>query len=80
MQSDIKLQDKEKKVFEWIDLTLRELKDVDDENFDSLKEEVLNKLPLLADISIEKVTHLVEFWFEDEQDVIIEKNKFYIIE
>jgi WD40 repeat protein len=73
VQSDIKLQDKEKKVFEWIDLTLRELNDVDYENFDSLKEEVLNKLPLLADISIEKVTHLVEFWFEDEQDIIIEK-------
>lgn len=73
LQSDIKLQDKEKKVFEWIDLTFRELKDEDDDNFNSLKEEVLNKLPLLADISIEKVTSLVENWYENEQDVIIEK-------
>ncbi len=73
LQSDIRLQDKEKKVFEWIDFTFRELKDEDDDNFNSLKLEVLNKLPLLADISIQNVTSLVENWYENEQDLIIEK-------
>jgi len=73
LQSDIKLQDKETKVFEWIDYTFKELKDEDDENFNSLKQEVLNKLPLLADISIQNVTALVENWYENEQDLIIEK-------
>jgi hypothetical protein len=73
LQPESHIKDKENKVFEWIDETFKELQEEDPLNFDSLKEEVLSKLPILADISIQNVTRLVENWFSLEQDVVIHK-------
>ena len=47
--------------------------DIDVYNFDRLKDEVLNKLPDLADISIDNVTQLVENWFNNDQKKVIDK-------
>ena len=75
LKNDNFIKDKAKQLFDWIDETLKELCDVDNEidHFDNLKEEVLNKLPDLADISIEKVTELVESWFKNDQQNIVQK-------
>jgi WD40 repeat protein len=70
---DSHINNKQDKVFEWIDETFKELNEEDPINFDSLKEEVLNKLHILADLSIDNVTKLVENWFEHEQDEVIHK-------
>lgn len=75
LKSDNLIKDKARQLFEWIDDTLKELNDIDNEidNFENLKEEVLNKLPDLADLSIDKVTELVEKWFKDDQQNIVQK-------
>lgn len=73
LQVENHIKDRETKVFEWIDETFRELYEDDPVNFEALKEETLNKLPILADLSIDNVTRLVENWFENEQDLVIHK-------
>ncbi len=75
LKNDSSIKDKAKQLFEWINETLKELYDIDNEidQFENLKEEVLNRLPDLADLSIERVTELVEKWFKDDQQNIIQK-------
>jgi len=72
-QNNLYLQNKENVLFSWIDSTLKELNDTDLYNFELLKEEVLNKLTNLSEISIESVTLLVENWFSNDQNKIISK-------
>lgn len=72
-QNDSYIKKKDNLIFAWIDDTLRELTDIDVYNFDRLKDEVLNKLPDLADISIDNVTQLVENWFNNDQKKVIDK-------
>jgi hypothetical protein len=73
LQSDCHIKDKEVKLFDWINDTFHELYEEDYVNFDALKEEVLNKLHILADISIGNVTVLVENWFKNEQMDVVHK-------
>ena len=73
LQRDNHIKDRELQVFQWIDETFRELEDDNVLSFESLKKEVLNKLPMLADISIPNVTILVEDWYKNEQDEVIHK-------
>ena len=75
LKNDSLIKDKAKQLFDWIDDTLKELDDLDNniDQFENLKDEVLNRLPDLADLSIDKVTELVEKWFKDDQQNIVQK-------
>ena len=72
-ENNLYLQDKDSALFEWIDSTLKELSETDLYNFELLKEEVLNKLTNLSEISIESVTLLVENWFKNDQSKVLSK-------
>lgn len=67
------LINKEKLVFDWISDTLQDLNNIGDPDFEILKKEVLDNLNLLADMSIEFVSKLVEKWFENNQLYVIHK-------
>ena len=75
LNNETLINEKTKQLFDWIHKTLKELNLAENEsdNFENLREEVLNKLPDLADLSIEKVTELVENWFKDDQPNIVQK-------
>ena len=64
---------RDKLLFEWIDDTLKELSETDYFNFELLKKEVLNNLTNLNEISVERVTLLVECWYANDQYKIITK-------
>jgi WD40 repeat protein len=73
LQPENHIMEKDVKLFDWINETFHELFEEDYVNFDALKEEVLNKLHVLADISIHNVTILVENWFKNEQSEVVHK-------
>jgi hypothetical protein len=73
LQPENHIVDKDIKLFDWINDTFHELYEDDYVNFDALKDEVLNKLHVLADISIHNVTVLVENWFKNEQSEVVHK-------
>jgi hypothetical protein len=58
-------------LFDWINNTLKELEESDNYHFEQLKKEVMKDLTKLSEISIDKVTLLVENWFHNEQFKII---------
>ena len=66
-------KDREKLVFDWIDNMLKDLQNSDFKSFKELKDEVLEKIPQLSEISVECVGNLVDKWFKDDHESIIYK-------
>ena len=67
-----------KDLFEWIDKTLQQIvindqkeNDLEKKCFSNFKQEIMMKLKELAEISISEVSKLVDKWFSDEQDNVI---------
>ena len=65
-------------LFEWIDETLQQIvlndqkeNDLEKKSFSNFKQEIMMKLKELAEISISEVSKLVDKWFSDEQDNVI---------
>ena len=74
---DILLAEKSQEIFDFIENNLTRLKEeVDDTDFDyftQLKDYILEKLPMLADISIEKMASIVNNFFNDCKEKVIHK-------
>ena len=69
----LKNKENENSIFEWINETLQELSVSDLYHFDLLKEEVLNRLSSLTEVSIEQVIYLVESWYKNDQTKVLSK-------
>jgi len=65
-------------LFKWIDETLQQIvlndqkeNDLEKKGFSNFKQEIMMKLKELAEINISEVSKLVDKWFSDEQDNVI---------